>query len=215
VTHEDPVHEPNAHLSDWTLDLLAEDALSHAERTAAEAHLRACATCTAELEAARSVVAALSALPRFDTSPAFADAVMARVVPLRRQVAAESRVRRWLPKTRRGWAMMGTLAVAPLASMMALLLWLVSHPMVSPGALLGLGERWVRGTAWSLAARAAELLVKSGAWEWVADGAARLGALTAQQLSVAAIVLAVLVPASGWVVARLLRTPFGGMTHAH
>ena len=209
------MHEPNAHLSDWTLDLMAEDALSHAERTAAEAHLRACVRCAAELEAARSVIATLSALPRFAPSGGFAEAVMARVVPIPQQVAAQSRVRRWLPKTRRGWAMMGTVAMAPIASMTALLLWLLSHPMVSAGALLGMGERWTRDAAASLLAGAADLLVKSGAWQWTADGLGRLAALTAQQLSVAAIVLAVLIPASGWVVARLLRTPLGGMTHAH
>jgi anti-sigma factor RsiW len=209
------VHEANAHLSDWTLDLLAEDALSHAERTAAEAHLRACNRCSAELEAARAVITALSSLPRFEPAASFADAVMARVVPLPQQVAAQSRVRRWLPKTRRGWAMMGVLSVAPLASMMALLAWLLSHPMVSAGALLGMGERWVRDTAWSLLARGAEALVNSGAWQWVADSAGRVAGLSAQQLSAAAIVLAILVPASGWVVARLLRTPVGGMTHAH
>jgi anti-sigma factor RsiW len=209
------VHEPNAHLSDWTLDLLAEDALSHAERTAAEAHLRGCARCSGELDAARAVITALSSLPHFEPSPSFPLAVMSRVVPLPRQAAAQARVRRWLPKTRRGWAMMGALSVAPLASMAALLAWLLSHPMVSAGALLGMGERWVRHTAWSLLARGAEALVKSGAWQWVADGAAGLARMSTEQLSVAAITLAILIPASGWVVARLLRTPVGGMTHAH
>ena len=209
------MHEPNAHLSDWTLDLLAEDALSHAARTQAESHVRECARCAGELAAARAVITALSSLPRFEPSPSFSDAVMARVVPLPQQAVAQARVRRWLPRTSRGWMMMGVLSVAPMASLLALLVWMLSHPMVSAGAMWGMAQHWARETAWSALARAAEALVRSGAWEWVADGMARLAAVSSTQAGAAGIAMLIAIPASAWLMARLLRTPMGGNTHAH
>jgi hypothetical protein len=210
-----PVHESHAHLPDLTLDLLAEGELSHADRTAAEAHLHGCAVCRSELDAARAVIAALASLPRFEPSPAFADAVMARVVPLPQQAVAEAGARRWLPRTRRGWVMMGALSAAPLASLLALLAWLLSHPMVTPGALWGIGQQWVRDTAWAGLARVAEALVLSGTWQWVADAAGTVASLTATQTSAALLAVAIAIPASAWVMSRLLRTPMGGITHAH
>ena len=209
------MHEPNAHLSDWTLDLLAEDALSHAEKTQAEAHLRACAHCTAELDAARAVIAALSSLPRFEPSPSFADAVMARVVPLPQQAVAEARVRRWLPRTTRGWMMLGVLSVAPMASLLALLAWLLSHPLVTAGSMWGATQHWVRDTAWSTMAAGADMLARSGAWEWAADLMGRLAALSSTQAGAAALALGLAIPASAWLMARLLRTPMGSFDHAH
>jgi hypothetical protein len=141
--------------------------------------------------------------------------VMARVAMQPAAAPAEARVRRWLPRTVRGWMAMGVLSVAPMASMAALLAWLLSHPLVSPGALLGMSGRWVRDTGWSLLARAAEALVRSGLWQWAADTFRGVGTLSPQQLGAAALFVAIAVPASGWAMARLLRTPMGGMTHAH
>lgn len=195
------------------LDLLAEDSLSHAERTEAEAHLRHCARCASELEASRSVIAALDGLPRFEPSPAFSQAVMSRVVPAR-LAAAEARSRRWLPATRKGWIRFSLFSLLPIAPLATLLAWLLSHPMVTPGALWEIASERAGAAAWSLLAGAADLVARSGAVGWVADLAARVAAAPTET-ALALLAAGVAIPLSGWTLARLLRTPTGAMTHAH
>jgi hypothetical protein len=140
---------------------------------------------------------------------------MARVVPLPQQALAPARARRWLPRTARGWMMMGTVSVAPTAAPLAFLVWMLTHPLVSAGAAFGMAQHWARETAWSAVARGAEALVRSGAWEWVADGMARLAAVSGTQAGAAGLALMVAIPASAWLMVRLLRTPMGGDTHAY
>lgn len=204
------------HLPEWTLDLLAEGALSHAERSRAEAHLRECALCAAEMEATRAVIASLEALPRFEPSPGFADVVMSRVVlPQEAPQAAFSPLRRWLPRTRRGWAGLAVALAVPSAPLFALLAWLLSRPMVTVGSLWSMGTGWVRETSWSLVARAAEALARSGALEWGGDLLDRLASAPATGTGIALLLVAAAIPLSGWTLVRLLRTPLGGVTHAH
>lgn len=200
------------HLPDWMLDLLAEDALSHAERAQAEAHLRECAACSSDVEAARAVIASLEALPRFAPSAGFADLVMSRVIV---PAAAPARARRWLPQTRRGWARLGAAVLAPLAPLATLLAWLLSHPMVTPAGLWEMGTGWAGERLWSLVAGAAELVARSGAMGWIGGVADRLAAVPTTNLGVALLVVAAAIPVAGWILLRLFRTPMGGMTHAH
>lgn len=202
------------HLPDWMLDLLAEDALSHAERSAAEAHLRECARCAGELDATRSVIASLDALPRLAPSPGFADAVMARVVPQEAAAAAPARARRWLPHTRKGWMQLGAALLVPLAPLATLLAWLLAQPMVTPGALWGVGTRWMGDTAWSMVARLAELVARSGAVGWLGAMADRIAAAPTQT-GLALLAAGIAIPLSAWTLARILRTPTGGVTHAY
>lgn len=208
--HNDP------HLPDWMLDLLAEDALSHTERVQAEAHVTQCAACASDLEAARAVIASLDALPRFDPSPGFADAVMARVVILDPAAAAEpARSRRWLPQTRRGWARLGAAVLAPLAPLATLLAWLLTHPMVTVGGLWEMGTHWAGERLWSVFAGAAELVARSGAMGWIGEAADRVAAVPTTNLGIALLLVAAAIPLSGWFLLRLFRTPMGGITHAH
>ena len=89
-----------AHLPSWTLEELAEDTLSHAEKALALEHVRQCSQCAAEVEAHRALFSALAQLPTWDPSPSFANAVMARVLlpvaapaaVLRRRLAPQPRV---------------------------------------------------------------------------------------------------------------------------
>lgn len=205
------------HLPDWTLDLLAEDALSHHERSAAEAHLRSCARCKAELDAARAVIAELDALPRFEPSARFADAVMARVViaPAAAPAVAPARARRWMPRTKRGWMMLGLGLLAPLGPLAALLAWALGAPTGGAGGMLGATGGWVRDTFWGGLARGMEAVIRSPAFDAVADlvyGALSMSSTSAGAL---ALFLAIAIPASGWTLARLLRTPMGGLTHGN
>lgn len=208
--HNDP------HLPDWMLDLLAEDALSHVERAQAEAHVKQCAACASDLEAARSVIASLDALPRFEPSPGFADAVMARVVIFDPAAAASAaRSRRWLPQTRRGWAKLGAAVLAPLAPLATLMAWLLTHPMVTMGGLWEMGSHWAGERLWSAFAVAAELVARSGAMGGIGEMADRMAAVPTTNLGIALLLVAVAIPLSGWFLFRLFRTPMGGMTHAH
>lgn len=204
--------DPNAHLLPWTLEELAENTLSPRERALAMEHVRNCAACSADLDASRALLQALSALPRFEPSPQFADNVMSRVT-LPATAAQAVAQRRWLPRTRRGWTMAVAGALAPLLPLLALLTWLAGRGM-SPGALFGMGGRWMGQAGWSLLVRATETVVKSGVFQWLVTTGADLVGGT-RGLSVAAVLFATAIPLSGWMLVRLLRTPVRGMTHAH
>jgi hypothetical protein len=206
------VTDPNAHLPPWTLEELAEDMLSPAETALAMEHVRRCAACAADLDASRALVHALADLPRFDPSPAFADHVMARVAL---PVAAADVVarRRWLPKTRKGWMMAGMGAIAPLLPLFALMGWLSGRGM-APGAVAGVAGRWLADVAWTAVVDVTGWIVGSGFFQWIVTTGNDLVGGT-RGLSVAGLVFAAAIPLSGWMLVRLLRTPVGGMTHAH
>lgn len=204
-----------AHLEHWTLDELAEGTLSQMERSRAEAHLRQCALCTAELEASRAVISALESLPRFVPSAGFADAVMARVVM---QAAPEAgaeavRKRRWLPQTRRGWMLVLAAALAPLVPLVHYLAWVFSHPGVTAGSLWAITRGWMAETAWGATVRGAEWTLRSGATRWVVEQGGQLPGGYAGLLAI--VVMALLaIPVSGWAMVRLLRTPTGELANA-
>jgi hypothetical protein len=206
------VTNDNAHLPPWTLEELAEDNLSHAEKALALEHVRQCSQCAAEVNAHRALFSALAQLPSWEPSPGFADAVMSRVAL---PVAVPEAVfrRRWLPRTARGWMMAVAGTLAPLLPLFAVLGWLTGRGM-SPGALFGVARHWVADAGWGLLVRLTGAVVRSGVWEWLVTTGNDLVGGT-RGLSAAAVVFAVAIPLSGWMMVRLLRTPVGGMTHAH
>jgi hypothetical protein len=204
--------DPNTHLQPWTIEELAEDTLSPRETAQAMEHVRRCARCAGDLDASRALIQALSSLPSFDPSPSFARQVMARV-SIHATAAQAVAARRWLPATRRGWMMAFVGALAPLLPLFGLLTWLAGRGM-SPGALFGVGGRWVADAGWSLLVRGTEAVVKSGIFQWVVTTGADLVGGT-RGLSLAGALFAMAIPLSGWMLVRLLRTPVKGMTHAH
>jgi hypothetical protein len=206
------VTEPTPHLQPWTLEELAEETLSPREKALALEHVRHCARCAGDLDASRALIQALSSLPHFDPSPTFATNVMARVVLPATAAQAVAR-RRWLPRTRRGWTMAAVGALAPLLPLLGLLTWLAGRG-IAPGAVFGMGGRWVTQMGWSLLVRATEAVVRSGVFQWVVTTGSDLVGGT-RGLSVAGVLFAVAIPLSGWMLQRLLRTPVGGITHAH
>jgi hypothetical protein len=175
-------------------------------------HVRRCARCAGELDASRALVQALSSLPSFDPSPSFAASVMARVAIHATAAQAVAR-RRWLPKTVRGWMMALVGGLAPLLPLAGLLVWLAGRGM-SPGALFGMGGRWVTEAGWSLLVRVTGAVVRSGIFQWVVTTGNDLVGGT-RGLSMAGVAFAIAIPASGLMLVRLLRTPVEGITHAH
>ena len=91
-----------------------------------KAHVRVCAACRAELDAARALVRQLEHLPHLSPSPVFADRVLAQVqvfVPW--HVAALDVVRGWLPRSRTGRAVAWTGFGAAAAVLTLASLWLL------------------------------------------------------------------------------------------
>lgn len=207
------VSDWTGHVPEWSLELLAEDALPPGERAAALAHVERCAECAAELEGFRALVVALSGLPRFAPLPGFADAVMSRVTL--RPEGSMARVRRWLPATPRGWMMLAAALLAPLLPLLAAVGWLLSHPMVTVGGLWSVGEKWISEASASLFETLLDAVLGSGVWTWGQAVLDRTAELAGSELSLVAITMALATPIAAWSLARLLRTPTGGITHAH
>ncbi|MBA2668998.1 MAG: hypothetical protein H0U67_01340 [Gemmatimonadetes bacterium] len=204
-----------AHLTEWTLEMLAESALPDNEVARAKRHLEQCERCSAELEAYRVLAAALSELPRFAPSVEFSDAVMARVKMAPVTDPIYTRVVRLLPTTPRGWGMLVAAAIAPALPLIALVAWVLTQPLVSIGSLWQWTSGQVVATGLMVAAYMVQLSESVGllsAAEWVILAAQSLPLGT---LVVVVTALAVAIPLSAWSLVRLVRTPMGNVTYAN
>jgi hypothetical protein len=204
-----------AHLTEWTLELLAESALPESEVAQAQRHLAVCERCSSELEAFRVLATALSGLPRFAPSVEFSDAVMARVNMPPVTDPVYTRVVRLLPTTPRGWGMLVAAAVAPALPLIALVAWVLTQPLVSIGSLWTWSSGQVVETAQMVAAYVVERSDSLGlvsAAEWVIQMAQTLPLGT---LAAVAVALAIAIPLSAWSLVRLVRTPMGNVTYAN
>jgi anti-sigma factor RsiW len=201
------VPNPGPHLSDWTLEQMAEGELSPLEAAEAAVHLEGCTQCGAELAGYQALYAAIGDLPRFAPSPGFADAVIART----RMEPEPWPITVWLrglaPKTRRGWFLLGSAVVAPAMPVLAAALWLLTHPLLTPAALW----QWVVMQGDTASAAATALLAR---WVTGADaaGLARGGyslvsGVPTEALTVLVVALAIAIPSSVWALYRLVRTP--------
>ena len=205
--------EPHLHPPQWMLDLFAEGALAPAEQSEVASHSENCRRCEAEIEACRAVISALGAIPRLQPTPGFADAVMARV-----QIAPKShavRVRQSLPHSRRGWALLGGAVAAFSAPVIAVLLWIVSHPLLTVGGVWYWGSARLQALLWSGISGAAARATGLGPADALSDVIHAFAGLPGSALAALALSLAVLVPLSGWSLIRLARTSTGGISHAH
>jgi len=110
--------------------------------------LSACGDCARDAEAWRAVFARLNALPRLEPGEHFAHQVLSRLrgpasiaarvpVPAWQKAAswAASGARRLVPQTRKTWAAISGVAVAPAVTAGALFYALYSHPTLTPSAL--------------------------------------------------------------------------------
>ena len=203
------------HLSDWILEQYAEGALSPEEQSSAEEHLEFCGRCAAELDGYRALFAALGEMPRFAPSPAFGDAVMARV----KVAPAPSPVVAWamrrLPQTPRGWSVLLGALLLPAMPVVALVAWVMSQPLVSRESI------WQWTTAQTLQgsqaflARLTEWGMGSGLFEWSQAVYTLLMSVPAGTLSAVLAVLAIGIPISTWSLVRLVRTPVERVHYAN
>lgn len=204
------------HVPQWTLELLAEDALPPQERAEALAHVDRCVLCAAELEACRALVVALSGLPRFEPSVEFAEAVMSRVRIRPDESSAFARMRQLLPSTRRGWTMLLGALLAPLAPLTVIVAWLLSQPMVTAGGLWSMSGKWISDAFQTLLTWSVRVVVESGLWGRGQELVEGSGSLPGGVLPlVAVLMMALATPLAAFSLARLLRTPSGDMTHAN
>jgi anti-sigma factor RsiW len=211
----DFVPDPSEHLSEWTLELLAEGELPAGERKAAAAHVETCLHCASEVEAYRALFASLAALPSFAPSIGFADAVMARVRLAPQESPLMARLRRWLPTTTRGWIFLALACLPPALPILALVAWVLSQPVVSPVDVGRWGAAWLREAGWATLMRGVEWFAASGTFALLSGAWSALATVPTSTLSFFAFLIAVAVPLSAWTLVHLLRTPAAGVAHAN
>jgi anti-sigma factor RsiW len=203
-----------SHLTPDTLQALAEDELPPEARRAAEAHAAACEECAGELEVYQALFSSLASLRRFEPTPGFADAVMARV-QIAPAASLPARIaQRLLPSTRRGWTMLVGACSAPILVYTAILAWLLSNPLVSAEGLGTYALGWTRLQLTALTGRTVDALVAVGALDLGQALVRYVFTIPAAQLFVAGLVLAIATPLSLWILYRSVRTPLGGISHA-
>jgi hypothetical protein len=106
------------------------------------AHVRECAECRAELEAAREIVQELEHLPHFTPSSLFADRVMAQVQVFEPwHVAVRDDVRRVLPRSRPMQVLAGAMAACTALVLSLGTLWLLGRADLLLFVTQTLGER--------------------------------------------------------------------------
>jgi hypothetical protein len=106
------------------------------------AHVRECAECRQELEAARELVTTLEHLPHFTPSAHFADRVLARVEVFEPwHVAARDTTRRWLPRSRPAQVVAGAFAATAAFVLSVGTFWLLTRADLLVFITQTLGER--------------------------------------------------------------------------
>jgi hypothetical protein len=208
------VSESMAHLDNLTLEQLAEETLPPEAVAEARLHLDRCTRCAMELEAYQSLFGLLEELPRFAPSLGFADAVMARVEIAPQVHPAAAWLRRMVPSSRRGWALIWVAVTAPVTPLIALVLWLMAEPLLSPATFAQYLMMRVQGYT---QAASALLMETVGAGFF---GYAELLQSNIQTVPVGALlgvigVLAIGIPLSAWGLVRLTRTPMGSVSYAN
>jgi hypothetical protein len=203
------------HLSDWTLEQLAEGLLSPEEHREASLHVEGCTRCASVIDGYHALFAALSDLPRFAPSSGFSDAVIARTRLTPEPGPVVLWLRQYMPKTRRGWVLLGTAVVAPALPMLGALIWLLTHPLLTPASLW----QWVTMQGSNAGASTGVVALRWASNSGVAGlmrgayDAAR--ALPLEALTVLATLLAIAIPLSVWAIVRLVRTPMKDVTYAN
>jgi anti-sigma factor RsiW len=202
-----------AHPSSLILEQLAEGTLSPSEARAAEAHLEGCGRCSAEMESHQHLFAMLGELPRFEPSLSFSDAVMARVNIQPQESYAVAWLRRLIPRTRRGWVLLGAAVTSPTLPILALLAWIVSQPLLSPATLWQWGSLRTQSMAQAAIAGLVEVTAGAGLASMGDAIYSTLQSIPASALGGVVAVLAVAIPLSGWGLVRLTRIPDGSTTY--
>lgn len=209
------VPDSTAHLTETTVEQLADGLLKGSDLARAEAHVQECAACATELEAARSLYLALAQLPRFAPSAEFADLVIAKVQVTPRASPVFAWIRHWTPETRRGWSLLIAALLAPMLPIIGLVLWVVSNPVISAPAVLQWSFLQGRALAAEAGAAIASWGTSLGIQGWVGAVYTLLQTVPLDAIVLALLILAVAIPLSAWSLVRLVRTPTGNVTYAN
>ena len=209
------VPQPTAHLTEETIEQIADGILAGEALQRAEAHLEACSTCTVEVETSRAFFAALSQLPRFAPSPQFADLVMAKVQVTPRTSPVFAWIRHWAPETRRGWTLLVAALLAPMLPILGFVMWVASNPVLSASSVLQWTVLQGRTVVVEAAHAVARWGVAVGITGWVESAYTAAASIPVDALVLALVVLAVAIPLSAWSLVRLVRTPTGNVTYAN
>ena len=81
-------------------------------------------------------------------------------------------------------------------------------------ALWGVVRNWAGEVSFNLFSEGTEVLIRTGLFQWGSDMLSGIPGPTAAGVPVLLLLLAAAVPVSAWAMARLLRAPMTGMTHA-
>lgn len=214
-TGRDLVPATSAHLPDQTLEQLAEGILPSAEAASARAHIEECGRCLAQLEGYQSLFAMLERLPRFAPSPVFADAVMARVAISPRESTVAAWLRRLVPTSRRGWALIGVAVTAPVTPILVLVAWLFTQPLLSPVTFWQWALLRAQSTSQATMAWLVDRAVGSSLFGSAETLYATMQTVPALALGTAIALFAIAIPLSGWGLLRLVRTPVGSVSYAN
>lgn len=214
-TGRDPVSGMTEHLETETLEQLAEGSIPSGKAAEAHLHLDRCDRCSAELEAFVSLFGVLGELPRFAPSPAFADAVMARVQIAPQESALLAWLRRMVPTSRRGWMLLAVAAVAPALPIFALLAWLLAQPLLTPATLWQWTLLRTQSAAQTSAAWLFDGAINSGVVAWAESYVATVQTLPIEALGGIIATLAVAIPLSVVGIVRLTRAPSANVTYAN
>jgi anti-sigma factor RsiW len=150
------------------LEAFVEGTLSDGDRAVIESHLLGCSRCESEVEEWQALFAMLSDLPSFAPAPGFADRVMAGVQlekPWYARVAAA--VTRVLPRTTRGWVVVGTFLTIPGVAIFAVAAWLLAMPAVTRAGILLTLQEQAGAALTSVATSVGSFLLKSEASLWL------------------------------------------------
>ncbi len=200
------------------LEALAAGDVEDGDAVVLESHLQACGRCRTEVEEWRALFGALADLPEVRPSPAFADRVMASVripQPLVTRVAGA--VERFVPHTRRAWAVVGAMLGLPAMGSAVLVAWFLNQPWLTLQGLLAFGGRQVTAFLTVLPGRLLDIFSRTSMGVWATEA---VGFLTSRGLaSVGAVagLFAALTAASAWVLYRNLfrSSPDDGYASLH
>jgi anti-sigma factor RsiW len=202
------------HPADWTLEQLAEDALSGDERAPVQAHVAGCSRCAAEVDVYRAMFAAMAELPQFSPSPSFEETVMARVT-LANPAPVPAWLIRWMPSSWQGWVVLLTLCMVPLAPIVWATWWIATHPDWSFAGLWHAGSAIATNVGWAAFVGITATFAESRLAFWLRTGFEALGGMPPELLLFALIAGAIGVPLSVWTLYRSLRSPTRGTLYAH
>jgi anti-sigma factor RsiW len=132
------------HISADRLQEMLEGRIGARQVARMERHLSSCGDCARDAEAWRAVFVGLNTLPRLDPGEHFAHQVLSRLrrpaaivarVPVPAWRKAASWAGKLVPQTRKAWAAISGVAVAPAITAGVLFYALYSHPTLTPSAL--------------------------------------------------------------------------------